>query len=110
MKFFRQGTLLLMMAALSTSALHANVKKGQKYYQKKLQKSCNKNGGEFASLHSQSEWKKSLDNGTFKTLILDACPAGKSFVDDAKFDDKYQEHLYDFFFEYANDSGNVPSC
>ena len=110
MRFFKQGAVVLIAAALSVTSLSANVKKGQKYYQKKLQKTCGKNGGEFAGLHSQAEWKKSLDNSAFKTLILDACPGAKAFVDDAKFEEKYQEHIYDFFFEYANDSGNVPSC
>jgi len=110
MRFFKRSAILLIVAALSVTALQANAKKGQKYYQKKLQKTCGKNGGEFAALHSQSEWKKAMENGTFKTEILNACPGAKSFVDDAKFEEKYQEHLYDFFYEFANDSGSAPSC
>jgi len=34
------------------------------------------------------------------------CPSAK----DKALKEKYLPHYFDFFFEYANDSGNVPSC
>jgi hypothetical protein len=95
---------------LTATSLYGSVKKGQKLYQKKLQTTCGKNGGEFSALHTQNEWKKALETGTFKAIIMNECPGAKSFLENPKFDAKYKKHLYDFFYEYANDSGNVPSC
>lgn len=110
MRLLRQASLLLAAAVLTATSLYAGAAKGQKYYQKKLQKTCGKNGGEFASTHSQNEWKKALESGTLKALILKECPGAESFLDDAGFEEKYREHLYDFFYEFANDSGAAPSC
>lgn len=110
MSLLKQGSLLLIAATLTITSLHAGAAKGQKYYQKKLQKTCGKNGGEFSATHSQQEWKNAMESGTLKALILKECPDAKSFLDDSKFDTKYKEHMYDFFYEYANDSGSAPSC
>jgi len=95
------------MSLMATSA-SADAAKGQKIYQKKVKKLCGFNGAKFAAKHSQDEWEEIKDNGKFAEEMGKICPKGaKVFL---KFKPKLLDHLYDFAYEYANDSGNVPSC
>jgi len=98
---------LLGMAIFSTTA-SANANKGQKIYMKKLKASCGFNGGKFAIKHTQDEWEKIKGAGKFKDEIVKICPKAKKSV--SKLKDKYINDLYDFSYEFASDSGNVPSC
>ncbi|RLA74652.1 MAG: cytochrome C [Epsilonproteobacteria bacterium] len=93
----------VLMALASTSA-SANVHKGQKLFVKKLKPACGFTGAKMAAKHSQSEWKAIGNGAKLEVEIKKICPK----VEDVK--DKYLPHLYDFFHEFANDSGNVPSC
>ena len=96
----------VMLLAVSTTVASADVAKGQKLYLKKLKGSCNMNGAKMASQHSQDEWEALKEEGKLVDELKRICPSAK----DKALKDKYLEHYYDFFFEYANDSGNVPSC
>jgi len=91
------------MMLVNTTA-SASVKKGQKLYAKKLKKACGFSGAKMAAKHSQDEWEALKDN--LKDEIKKLCPK----VKDKVLKSKYLGHYYDFFYEYANDSGNVPSC
>lgn len=102
--------ILLAVAAIAANALHADISKGQKLYKKKVQKLCAMNGGAFAAMHTQDEWEAAKTSGTLATTMSAACPGGAAFFEDEAFSDKYVEHFYDFVYEYASDSGNVPSC
>ena len=93
---------LLGMAVLSTTA-SADVAKGKKIYMKKLKAACGFSGAKFAVKHTQDEWEKIKGAGKFKEEVLKICPG-------AKLKDKYVNDVYDFAYEYASDSGNVPSC
>lgn len=95
------ATLLL---ALGATTVNADVAKGQKLYAKKLKKACGISGAELAGKHSQDEWTEINDAGKLEAEIKSICPNVK------KVKAKYLPHFYDFFNEYANDSGNVPSC
>lgn len=95
---------------LLTATASADVAKGQKLYAKKLKKMCDMSGAKFAATHTQMEWESAKDEGTLTELFTGACPAGEKFFKGDKFQKKYQEHIYDFVYEYASDSGNVPSC
>lgn len=99
-------TLLIGTLALGVLAVNANadVAKGQKLYSKKLKKGCGLTGAKMAAKHTQEEWSSIRENGKMVQEIKIICPDVK------KVKDKYIPHLYDFFFEYASDSGNVPSC
>jgi len=88
--------------AVTTTTASADVTKGQKLFAKKLKKSCGFSGAKMAAKHSQDEWEAINDDGKLNAEIKKQC--GK----EAK--EKFLPHLYDFFYEYANDSGNVPSC
>ena len=90
--------------AFSATAANADVAKGQKLFTKKLKKACNITGAKMASKHSQDEWEAINEDGKLADEIKTICPNVK------KVKEKFLPHYYDFFYEYANDSGNVPSC
>jgi len=89
---------------LSTTVINADVTKGQKLFSKKLKKSCGFSGAKMATMHSQDQWETIQENGKLVEEIKVICPKVK------KIKEKYIPHFYDFFYEYASDSGNVPSC
>jgi len=95
------ATLLLSLGATTASA---DVTKGQKLYKKKLKKACGMSGADMAAKHSQSEWSDVKDN--LADEIKHICPSAT----DKALKGKYLNHYFDFFNEFANDSGNVPSC
>ncbi len=93
---------LLGLAVLSTTA-SADSNKGKKIYMKKMKSSCGFSGAKFATKHTQGEWEKIKGAGKFATEAAKICPG-------LKLKDKYVNDVYDFAYEYASDSGNVPSC
>lgn len=102
------GTLL-GLGLLSTS-VYADAAKGQRIYQKKLKSVCGMTGGDFAAKHTQMEWEGAKEDGTLTQMMEEACPAGKDFFESGKFQKKFKSHLYDFVYDFASDSGNIPSC
>ncbi len=101
LKLVLAGAIALAMSATVASA---DVAKGQKLYSKKLKKACGITGAKMAGKHSQDEWEAFQEDGKLADEIKKICPDVK------KVKEKYIPHYYDFFYEYANDSGNVPSC
>lgn len=97
------GALVL---GVTTSSLSADPVKGQKLFAKKLKKLCDMNGAKFAAKHSQTEWTELKDAGKFEEEMIKICPNVKP----GYLSEKLQEHIFDFSYEFANDSGNVPSC
>lgn len=95
----------LILGVAATSAF-ADSSKGQKIFIKKFKEPCGFNGAKFAAKHTQAEWEKIYKDGKFKDELIKICPNVNA--DDVK--DSWIEHIYDFSFEYAVDSGNVPSC
>jgi hypothetical protein len=93
---------LLGMAVLSTTA-SADAAKGKKIYMKKLKAACGFSGAKFATKHTQDEWEKIKGAGKFQDEVAKICSG-------AKLKDKYVNDVYDFAYEFASDSGNVPSC
>jgi len=93
---------LLGMAVLSTTA-SADAVKGKKIYQKKLKAACGFTGAKFAIKHTQDEWEQIKGAGKFQDEVAKICNG-------AKLKDKYVNDVYDFAYEFASDSGNVPSC
>lgn len=93
---------LLGTAVLSTTAT-ADVNKGKKIYMKKLKAACGFTGAKFAIKHTQDEWENIKQAGKFGAEVKAICPK-------AKLKPKYENDVYDFAYEFASDSGNVPSC
>jgi hypothetical protein len=94
-------TTMVGLGMLSTAAM-ADVAKGQKLYQKKYKKACGVSGAKMAGSHTQDEWEEMKDEGKLLDYLNGKCGG--------KVQEKHLEHLYDFFYEYGSDSGNVPSC
>lgn len=101
-------TLLAALIALVLmgTVASADATKGQKLYTKKLKSACGITGAAMAGKHSQDEWEKIMEDGKISIEIKTICPD----VKDKAIKEKYLEHYFDFFYEYASDSGNVPSC
>ena len=106
MKLVKIALAGALMASVATTSLVADPVKGQKLFIKKFKKPCGFNGAKFAAKHSQDEWEQIMNDGKFKDELLKICPD----IDPSKVKDKWIPHIYDFSYEYANDSGNVPSC
>ncbi len=90
--------------SLSSTVASADVAKGQKLYSKKLKKACGMTGAKMAGKHTQDEWEAIMEEGKLTDEIMKICPNVK------KVKEKFVPHYFDFFYEYASDSGNVPSC
>ncbi len=102
-KIALSATLLLSLGSTVSSASPV---KGQKLYTKKLKNACGITGAAVAGKHTQDEWSEINDAGDLASEIKDICPNAQ----DKALKGKYLPHYFDFFHEYANDSGNVPSC
>ena len=96
-------SLYVVLLLVGTISLTAEVAKGQKIYTKQLQKKCkNMSAGDFAAKHSQDEWEEIYDAGALASEIKSIC--GSSSINE-----KLLPHIYDFAYEYANDSAKVPT-
>jgi hypothetical protein len=99
------SSLMVIGLLVAPASLSADVSKGQKLFTKKLKASCGISGAAFAGKHTQAEWAE-IGKGGIAAEIQNICPD----VEDKALKEKYLEHYYDFVFEYANDSGNIPAC
>ena len=95
---------VLGMSLVSTAAM-ADPAKGQKYYTKKLKKACDFSGAKMAGMHTQDEWEEIFEEGKLVEEIQKQCPNMRGEIDE-----KWQKHLFDFFWKYGSDSGEVPAC
>lgn len=103
LKVILAGTLAL---GIASTTLSADAIKGQKLFVKKFKDSCGFTGDKFAAKHTQAQWESIMKEGKFKQEMINICPNIKE--EDIK--DNWVEHLYDFSYHFASDSGNVPSC
>jgi len=81
-----------------------NIMRGRTIFMKKIKSSCGMNGVEFATKHTQDEWEMIRNLGAFKLEAQKICPSIREL------NARLIADLYEFIFEYAKDSGNVPSC
>jgi len=96
----------LIFVAFSAVTANADVSKGQKLYLKKLKGTCGVNGAVMATKHSMGEWKTLYESKQLAGELKKICPK----VKDKSLKEKFLPHYFDFFHEYASDSGNIPSC
>lgn len=99
LKLVLAASVVMMLTSTTASA---NVAKGQKLFSKKLKTACGFSGAKMATKHTQDEWEAIYEDGKLNGKIKEYCGQETK--------EKYLKHLYDFFYEYASDSGNVPSC
>jgi len=96
----------LVGLSLVGTAASADAGKGKKLYQKKLKEACGFTGAVMAAKHTQDEWEQIKEDGQLKQEIKTICPKAT----DKALKDKFMPHYYDFFYNFASDSGNIPSC
>ena len=106
MRLLKLALVALFAISVATTTASADVAKGQKLFAKKLKKACGFSGAKFAAKHSQDEWEAIENSGKMADEIKKLCPNAPA----KSLKKKYLKHYYDFAYEYANDSGNVPSC
>ncbi|WP_121627590.1 cytochrome C [Poseidonibacter antarcticus] len=106
MKLLKIALASSLILGISSTILLADATKGQKLFVKKYKSSCGMSGDKFAAKHSQDEWETIFEEGKFKEELIKICPK----VKESEIKDKWIQHLYDFTYKFANDSGNVPSC
>ncbi len=102
-KFTKLAVLALLGLAIVSTTASADITKGKKLYMKKMKSSCGFSGAKFSAKHTQDEWEEINGAGNFAEEAAKICPG-------LKLKDKYVPHIYDFAYEFASDSGNVPSC
>jgi hypothetical protein len=107
MKILKVALVALFLLVGVESAFADNdkaAKKGQKLFIKKYKSACGFNGAVMAGKHSQDEWEYLYENDGLVDEMKSICPK----IQDVP--EKYLPFLYQFYYKYANDSGNVPSC
>jgi len=104
-KFSKLALAALFAFAVVGTTASADVAKGQKLYSKKLKDACGFSGAKFAASHTQDEWEEIKGAGKFADEVKKVCPKLEK-----GYDSKWDQDLYDFSYEFASDSGNVPSC
>jgi hypothetical protein len=77
--------------------------KGKEIFEKKIKFYCGISDNDFLLIHTQDEWEAIAQAGKFKEEIFKICPKLKRI-----YQDKWSANLYQFLYEYAIDSGNIP--
>ncbi len=95
---------LMGFAMLATSVEAGSINKGQKIFGKKLKGACGFGGAKFAASFKQAEWEKIHKEGKMEEKIKELCPNVQ------KWNAKWEDHLFEFGYEYGKDSGNEPAC
>lgn len=81
-----------------------DVNEGKEIFIRKLQKACELSAGSFAAMHSQDEWEAIVQAGEFKNEIIKICPKLNK-----DYNQTWSPSLYQFVYQYANDTGDIPS-
>ena len=95
--------LLIILSLLLTSTMQANYKLGSIDYKINIKKECKMSSWELARNHTQDEWEELFQKKDLLLTIQTICKSKNIKI-------KNEEDLFDFLYEYASDSGNVPSC
>jgi hypothetical protein len=94
----------VLLASLLVTTVSANPSKGKKLYLKAIKQDCDMNGAKMATQHTQDEWEALKESDKLENELKKICPNLKDV------EDEYLPDLFDFFYEYGSDSGNVPAC
>ena len=101
-------TIIVLKMMLFT-ALNADSKKGQNVFINILLVTCSTTGvdscAKFTFKYTQNEWEMIKQAGKFSNEVIKICPKASG-----KLKQHQENDVYNFSYEYASDSGNVPSC
>jgi|GEM_PF-1344628 len=87
------------------SLTKGNSLKGKHIFIQYLKETCNTTAYKFAGNYAQEEWEEIAESGKFKETIFKLCPSIKE-----TYKESWSSNLYQFFYEHANDSENIPEC
>ncbi len=106
MKSFSRMIMIVLFgcSVFLTTATAGNVSIGQKIYGTKLKDACGFTGVKFTASHTQKEWQAIYDNGKMGEEVKALCPKVENY------NEKWNDHLFSFAYEYGKGSGNEPSC
>jgi hypothetical protein len=99
-------SLMGLGVTAGTVSAKASTVEGQKIFKKKFRRSCRFSGVRFARYHTQMEWQSIYTEGKLSEEAKALCP--RLNVDTIDSDEWFR--VYEFIYEYASDSGHVPSC
>lgn len=97
-------TIFLVLLMSLTTSLMADIEEGSRVYKQSLRTLCGFSGDVMAKKHTQEEWKKIFETKQLSQELRHFCP----HVD--KIEEQTLEHLYEFLYNYASDSGNQALC
>jgi len=104
-KIMKIAAVALLGFGMMTSVVEAgSINKGQKIFGKKLKGACGFSGAKFAASFTQAEWEKIHEEGRMEEEIKKLCPNIQTW------NKKWEDHLFEFGYEYGKDSGNEPAC
>lgn len=95
---------ILNQKSYQTDMSTGDAKKGKEIFENRIKFYCGLSDVNILPIHTQNEWEEIAQAGKFKEEILKICPKLKDI-----YKDKWSADLYQFFYEYASDSGNIPS-
>ena len=72
-------------------------------------KNCHGNGVKGAAMKRQAEWEEFFENEARELRALHLKTSAASYLESREFQEAAPD-LYTFLYNYAADSGNVPSC
>lgn len=82
-----------------------NSEQGKKIFIKNFKQQCDTTAYKFAENYAQEEWEEIAESGKFQETIFKLCP---NITESYK--ERWSSHLYQFFYEHANDTENIPEC
>jgi len=82
-----------------------SLKKGEEIYKKQLKDVCETKKSELSEHYSQDEWEAFASEGKFENTIFEICPQIEPSYNKA-----WSEDLYQFYYQHARDSEEIPEC
>ena len=95
---------VLNQKSYQTDMSTGDARKGEEIFVTRIKFYCDISDDRFLPIHTQDEWEAIAQAGKFKEEVLKICPKLKDI-----YKDKWSADLYQFVYEYASDSGNIPS-
>jgi len=82
-----------------------SLEKGEEIYKKRLKKICDTTKAELSEHYSQDEWEAFASEGKFENAIFEICPQIEP-----SYNKDWSEDLYQFYYQNARDSEEIPEC
>ena len=81
------------------------LEKGEAIYKEQLKNICETKKSELSEHYSQDEWEAFAEEGKFENAIFDICPQIEP-----SYNKEWSPDLYQFYYQHARDSEEIPEC